>query len=374
MVTSRLLPLGLAASVLIAGSIGAFFLYDTSSGLLGQASTSLQKQAASTSSNSYYSPSSTSSTAIIAVTNSSGSCSYTALASPGNWNDSSTWKASGGAPAPPPNPIPQGCTVFIPPGPSSCLSVANATSGCAVKIPKGLTVINRGTIENGGYLGSNGTLANIGTGTIDDYRGTVTIGSSGFIYNNGTINVSAEFVNGGKLTNIGGTIVAIKGGVIENAGTLMNNNGRIVANNGSTINNNGGLISNAGAITNNLGASFRDINGGNTLNFLFGKITNMGALTNDGFLNNNGTLANDAGGTITNPKGATIYNAGGTINNAGTITNDGTIKNDGTIHNTGTISGSGSITGTPVAMLPGATNQTVPLTSSSRRVARAEAH
>jgi hypothetical protein len=281
-----------------------------------------------------------------------GACEYTATPSPGDWNNSRSWKVSADAPSRVPNPIPSGCTVVIPAGPSSCLSKNNATSGCAVDIPKGLTVVNHGTLETGDYLWNNGTLVNLGT--VDIFHGELWNGVFGTITNNGTLDCNCELVNQNRITNgAGGVVVATGGGVVENGGLITNElGGTMFANDSGQVQNDGGLLDNAGNVTINQGGEVSDVLGGNMTNFNTGLVTNMGALTNNDTLANYGTLNNAASGTLTNSLGAFIEN-NGTLVNRGLIVNQGTISNNrGVVENLGTISGSGSVTGLTVPMAP----------------------
>jgi hypothetical protein len=191
-------------------------------------------------------------------------------------------------------------------------------------------------------LPSNGNDANIGSGITVEINQPLTISFSVTSY--GTIDINAAVTNNGTLNNFFGSINLGSSGSISNLGIFDNRGALNIAVGGSYFEGEGGSFQPDGSndITNdgtiNIFGSF-PVNGNLTNNGTFisnADIPNQGTIDNNGLMElNGGELNNTNGGaSFNNRTDATLkIKSGALFTNFGTTTNDGTISNHGEINN-----------------------------------------
>lgn len=234
------------------------------------------------------------------------------------------------------------------------------------------TVITSGGTFSNGPLGSVVGLTTVNGGTVNANGGTF----NGITTTSGTVNVNAatttNITNGGATVSIDPTIT-LTGNINQSSG-VTNNDGIVAGNvtvSGGTFENDGTAIAPAsvtgtvtisgGSFDNETDASVGGqvaVSGTGTLNMNGGTFTTPTVTNNGGTINVNvTTVAN-----VTNTSGTLAIDAGVTL--TGTVTSDGTVDLDGTLGgnltNTGIVNAAGgsAVTGTVNNNATGALNVT----------------
>lgn len=264
------------------------------------------------------------------------------------------------------------------------------------------------SLTSGSYVGSNGSIAHAGQGTLNlttgafgnragniASNGQITLNAASIDNKGGTLSAQkqAQLVSRGDIDNSASGYIGADSLTLTDSGLLNNTGGKIESNNSITLdtrnlNNTGGVIQNINstalnitasqAITNNTGG-FIGGNGQVTLNAasldnsssqIYGKsgltLRSSGAIINNsGILNTQGNLDIGAGGSLSNRSGniEAAGNSGTLLLGASSIDNTaGRIANKGTANTTlnggssvanygGTIGGNGSLTLTTTSLL-----------------------
>jgi hypothetical protein len=237
---------------------------------------------------------------------------------------------------------------------------------------------------NGGAIYNNGTSVFDGNGDFNLINGAISVKSGSTFSIGGKLTIAGSSVlnidSGGVFDNFG-EIESVVGGRIQNGGTLNNKRFGVINTEGTILSDSGGSINNEeGAVFNNNNNGDIDnsaiFNNAGTLNNRYGEfdnnltLNNTGSIINIGFqgapldgnIRNNGTIINEASGTIENND--SIFNYGVLTNN-GTLTNNymfdnyasGSINISGTLTNTMTLTAwcGGTITG-PISGIPATSN------------------
>ncbi|MEA5058616.1 MAG: hypothetical protein VB049_01060 [Candidatus Pelethousia sp.] len=235
-----------------------------------------------------------------------------------------------------------------------------------------------GGMVNGKVINESGKIMAVTGGTLAmvDNSGALEVSTAGRIMGGvsndagGMLNLKAGGGISGPVTNAGGLTITggEVGGTLSNSGTLNVSGGTVngAVTNGKTMNVSGGTISgkviNAGTGTVAVSAGGALSLSGDIDNEKGGSISGEGltvaagrTMTNQGTLNadtitENGTLINDAGGSVAQDA-QLINTATGVITNAGTIASALENRSGGRVVNTGLISG------TPLTNAGALTNQ-----------------